>query len=152
MLLEVLQRVEADGRPFSLESWVWVSPNLHECGTVCCAVGWAAQDRRMNKEGLHLVRHSTDASGKIVGNRWISVTDLPKAAAGQHWGPEGTYVIMPAFLEAIGFDAVEAFFGISRDQACWLFASYRYPRENATKIGEVIERVQAMMAGGEDVP
>ena len=35
---------------FNLRDWV----NNKECGTICCALGWAAQDPEFNKQGLKM--------------------------------------------------------------------------------------------------
>jgi hypothetical protein len=61
----VLHQVKREEKPFSLDTWVnsleefdffIASGDLqHECGTVCCAIGWAAQDPWHNAEGLYLL-------------------------------------------------------------------------------------------------
>lgn len=75
--------------------------NHWKCGTTACACGWAGQDPVFNAQGFILVPSGDGRYGEPV---------LPDPDGGQ----------------LTGFDAVEAFFGLTERQAESLFMTNAY--------------------------
>ncbi len=86
------------------------------CGTVACAVGWAASDVWFRRRGLGLE--------KI-------------------WGLfEGKTQYQPAFKGLDDWEAVEAFFGLGEREAEHLFSAFTYKRGSKS---DVIRRLNAFI-------
>jgi hypothetical protein len=107
-----------------------------ECGTVACAVGWAASDPGFKRAGLSV---SMDRYG--AGEIWFRkhLEGLQENLLGKN-----------AFLN---WEAVTEFFGISRDEAFGLFSHASYvedededtlvgPKRVATKIRKFVNERQ----------
>ena len=47
-LAALLDQIQVDGRQFAMDTWGY----QNDCGTVTCAMGWAAQDPTFQAEGL----------------------------------------------------------------------------------------------------
>lgn len=54
----------------------------------------------------------------------------------------------PRFGQFSNWEAVEKFFGVSLEQATWLFEGWQYPDELETTVAEVADRVEAFIASG----
>lgn len=52
-LKEILAKVPED--EFDMDHWTPAEAERYDCGTACCALGWAAQDPQFNDEGLSIV-------------------------------------------------------------------------------------------------
>lgn len=78
-----------------------------ECGTVGCAIGWATQDPWFQKRGLR--------------SRKTTPSLLPMI-----YNPKTGRVLTS--IDA-GFDAVEHFFGLSEEDARYLFCALQYEAE-----------------------
>lgn len=62
-LAALLDRVQAEGRGFDMAWW----KHRGDCGTVACAVGWAASDPEFQAEGLRLVGDEDDSIPQFCG-------------------------------------------------------------------------------------
>jgi hypothetical protein len=85
-----------DPERFSIHTWA--TGDLHECGTVGCAAGWATMIPEFAEAGLKLVPSTTWESGRNISYRG-----------------------------ATGLTALETFFSISPVDAVYLFVGIRYP-------------------------
>lgn len=103
---------------FNMRSWAKnkmpSNPDL-TCGTSACAIGLACTLPAFKRKGFVL--------GRIVCT-------------------SETFSAEPIFENRDGYDAVKNFFGITFDDALWLFCPDRYPRPFDVKKEEVIERIR----------
>lgn len=133
-LIRVLESIP-EGQ-LALESWVskMISNQGKEnpCGTVACAIGWAAQDKWFNDQGFKL----------------LSPSEYNSFSGGDELDYLPIYEVKSQdFIEnglKYGFYAVEYFFGISHAQAQKLFLreSYRFSEQVTPQ--EVIDRIKSM--------
>ena len=93
------------GKRFDLGRW-------YTCGTVACAIGWAASDPWFTRRGFKLER--------VAGC------------------PPNTH--RPVFKGRLDFRAVETFFGTGLAQAKWLFVDASYP--HGAPASFVIQRIE----------
>lgn len=128
-LADLLRVIPEDN--FNLNSWINpCSPNydrvdldfarkepdqLYACGTVACAVGWAASIKEFRRAGFKINRGSPYFQGK---------KDRP-------------------FYK--GWSAAEAFFGLSGNKAEYLFMDIKYPTKTATKPQDVCKRIESLL-------
>ena len=89
---------------------------INECGTVCCALGWAAQHEPFVKQGLQI--KGKDETLGLFG--------------------------VPAYLYLTGYQAAMMFFRIDLPTAEYLFSPDAYfdspsPKEVAERIREVVQ-------------
>lgn len=89
-----------------------------QCGTVCCAVGWACSYKPFNKAGLYYSEGSPNYKCEVTS------TNLT------------------------GWRAVEAFFGINNDTAVYLFSDYYYSTRDNTTPHQVVDRIKALLQSG----
>jgi len=116
---------------FNLYTWGRFSykPLASEpCRTVACALGMASMDPEFNKQGLYYLQ-----SKNSILERFI----------------------LPRYGHLSGLEAGAAFFGISRQQAEYLFLSRNYP-EDETCIGpemarKVASRIRKLVAESNEV-
>ena len=87
-------------KKFSLSVW-------HRCGTVACAVEWAANDPWFKRRGLKL--------------------------------EEGLFSAVPAYKGFYTWDAIEAFFGVTGEEACRIFSNMGRMRNTRY---DVIRRIE----------
>ncbi len=123
-LVRVLREVRDEKRLFSLFTWVTTDLTLLDikfpegaCGTVSCAVGWAAQDPWFRRRGFSLGKNYV---GRIYP-QYKSHKEIE-----------------------FEWDAVEAFFNITNNTAYDLFSETEYPYDYT--IETVIERVETYIA------
>jgi hypothetical protein len=102
---------------FNLSMW------RNSCGTVACAVGWAASDPGFKRAGFSLRKHESSIWGNL---------HVPHYGEVNHW------------------TAVEKFFGLSREQAEYLFLHLSYSGYDATP-REVAERIRNFVKNGRQV-
>lgn len=107
-LVEVLDEVARCDAPFDIKRWA--------CGTTACALGWAARDPRLNREGLRLRPHSVQRC-RLDGCEEPYFSDH----SGYH----------------LGYDAASAFFGVDIAMAFDWFSPINYPK---CPFGEVTAR------------
>ena len=123
LMQQVHESVLAGKAKFDLSEWAQgeVSENTspNDCGTVCCAVGFAMQHKPFNDQGL--------------GIMCTFDYDL------------GTIVSIPEYLEDINWGAVENFFGLTNLQAKYCFHDSRYS-ENSTPL-DVSNHIQDILDG-----
>lgn len=92
----------------------------HKCGATACAVGYAGLDPWFRARGL-----STSIDG-----------DVKYVLPGENEDDDGAYD---------GFDAAAEFFGISADNAFYLFSDVSYADRSATGPDQVITRIKQMI-------
>lgn len=89
-----------------------------QCGTVCCAVGWACSYKPFNKAGLYYSEGSPNYKCEVTST---NLTD---------------------------WDAVETFFGLNRDTVVYLFSDYYYSTRNKTTPQQVVDRIEGLLESG----
>ena len=123
LMQAVHESVLASKSKFDLSEWAQgeVSENTppNECGTVCCAVGFAMQHKPFNDQGLSI----------------DTVFDYDT----------GANVSIPKYLERSSWNAVENFFGLTLLQAKYCFHGSWY-QENPTPL-DVSEHIQHILDG-----
>ena len=123
LLQQVHESVLAGKSKFDLSEWAQgeVSENTspNECGTVCCAVGFAMQHKPFNDAGLG-VEYTLDSDPDSI-------------------------ISIPKYLEDTNWDAVENFFGLTTLQAKWCFHDSWY-QENPTPL-DVSNHIQDILDG-----
>lgn len=108
--------IPGDGKPrFDMDAWLRESA---DCGTAACGVGCAMLSPWFQKQGLE-TRKTRDWRGRMIQ--------------------------APAFGRKLGWKAVQAFFGISEDEAVHLFDPFRYDRNPTPK--QVARRIRAFVRG-----
>lgn len=148
-LIRVLENVKPID--FNLEEWVVTQDDLAEakefnenllsrkyqqlqdpnnCGTVCCAMGWACQDSYFIENGLTL-----------------GTNQMPTHLSTLYNEPTGEYE-----KQLIrGFRAIKDFFEFENIQAGeWLFLDSSYEDKDKTTPEQVIARVRDLIKIGED--
>lgn len=90
-----------------------------KCGTSGCAVGWATTIPEFKRAGLHLA--------SVVGSSTLCE---------------------PKFGRSGGFEAAERFFGLSYNEANYLFAPEYYRRKSSPI--SVSRRIKALLAGDDN--
>lgn len=108
ILVEVLDRVEAEGGKFDMDRWVEPvgrqpdgTPAPPSCNTAACAMGWAAVEPRFNAMGLKL----------RVMRSYLS--------------PNSTWY-EPTFNGLNGMEAACEFFDLTLDDTAYLFDPTAY--------------------------
>jgi len=114
-LVRVLLEVEAQGKHFNIGCW----SRQESCGTVACAVGWAARDKWHNGQGLSLV---ADTSGY-----------------GQYDGPH----FIPAYSVFSDTDAVAEYFEIPATHVTYFFYAHSYRKldGNPVTYGDTVKSI-----------
>ena len=112
LMQKVHESVQAGKAKFDLSEWAYggISENTppDECGTVCCAVGFAMQHKPFNDQGFG------------VENTYAYEMDAN--------------ISIPKYLEDKNWNAVENFFGLTELQAKYCFHDSWY-QENPTPLG-----------------
>ena len=106
--LEQVCRVLRDlpaGKKFSLESW-------YRCGTIGCAIGWAAADPWFTRRGLKLISHSF-----FIPNEKV-----------------------PFYKGVRDISAVEKFFGLAQHNVTWIFYGEGYKQGSRRNVIRRIEK------------
>ena len=114
---EVLSKVPA--KKFNLATWIDRDPDTcgrRTCGTVACAIGWAAQDPWFKKRGLRLNKYD-----EPVVHGFDNMGESP-------------------------LDDISAFFDIEVSDVHYLFLSPYYRYFDKTTKYEVIERIKKFVA------
>lgn len=113
---EVLAKIPPDR--FNIQ--VFVSTE-NECGTVACAMGWAAMYPPFVELGFRVAR-------------------LEKFSTIELWDNEVKW-------RRYGFEAVQVFFGLEPYEAAWLFHGKTYNENEEVELSEVQERVREFLEG-----
>ena len=123
LMQAVHESVLASKSKFDLSEWAQgeVSENTppNECGTVCCAVGFAMQHKPFNDQGL--------------GFEYTYDYDFEET------------VSMPVYLEDTNWNAVENFFGLTPHESKYCFHDSCY-QENPTPL-DVSNHIQDILDG-----
>lgn len=121
---------------FNLGNWGKINPEKNlsikaqqECGTVCCAIGWALMSPKFQKEGLKTSKYFSF----FVGQNAIAPV-FGKDSHGYQYE---------------GWDAVSMFFKIKRKTASFLFDEASYLSGADTTPAQVIERIKVVLEKGE---
>lgn len=121
LMKQVHESVLAGKAKFDLSEWAQgkVSENTppNECGTVCCAVGFAMQHKPFNDQGFG-VDHTYDYDSEKT-------------------------VSIPKYLDDTNWNAVENFFGLTYKEAQYCFSDFYYP-ENPTPL-DVSNHIQDIL-------
>ena len=133
-LIVVMEEVEAQHKAFSIRTWMSAPKNkdLTECGTTCCAAGYAALDPMLQAEGLQLV--SWD--GNTIIKTKADFLNLSKESA------EG--VVYPTYKFSTYFAALADFFGILIRDSEYLFSPYSYTEKYVTP-SSVIQHIYRVL-------
>lgn len=116
-----------------------------ECGTVCCAAGWATQDPELNKEGFFAVNPSARLNrndlepmfSPTMGERQLIEI---VSSQGLDWAlTEYDLHLYPHVYQ--GVVAIQAFFGISHDDVEDIFYAEAYDLTKPLTPAMVAERV-----------
>lgn len=136
-LIEVLEKVRDEERPFCMDVWVAAIPDdepplltvpVQDCGTASCALGWAARDPVLRAEGLGFYGGCTAPHYK-----------------------EGSRI-----MGSMGLRAGADFFEIGYQQSAELFLPSRYPggqnEAEPSRISpdEVIAKIKKLLDDEED--
>jgi len=168
-LHDLMMEVEAKSLAFDMSSWVQhaelngdpdpeIGTTDLTCGTTCCALGWAGFDPAMQAEGLRITLYGRreTADGKF-GIRIQQFQEQPatveqlaeRLLAAEDEGVT-FYDIDVVFGERIAKGAGAAFFGLTNQQAEWLFMPDHYPkREDRILPSDVARRVRFLLEGGQ---
>lgn len=93
-LLRVARLLDKLTKPFNLVSW---KSTIDPCGTACCAVGWAAQDKWFNERGLSISKGRHMQAPQYKGRKgWAAVQqffhltlfEAEKLFSSLHYKPE----------------------------------------------------------------
>lgn len=105
----------------------WNSPHTgyasvreHPCGTVCCALGLASLDPRFNELGFTFEEE-------------LGCPTFPNP------------VLLYSNIALFGITAGAAMLDIPYAKSAWLFSPTCYPRQHATTLPEVIERLERLI-------
>ena len=118
-LLQVVRVLEdlPKEKKFSIGIW-------NKCGTVACAVGWAASDPWFNRRGLKIIPFTEE-------------DDLLHNSQGLQK--------KPVYKNLEEWEAIEVFFNLTDDEAGFLFAEYAY-RDSRKR--NVIKRIKKFVKDG----
>jgi len=154
-LITIMQDVTILRKKFDMSSWA--TSNTNECGTTCCALGWAALDPKCMAEGLILQASWLLDQFESDGPRIIMDVTLTSAEA---WDKtedamrEYAVSFVPTCEGEDGFYAAMKYYDISLGQAEYLFdnIAYRNP-DGPTVPQDVIEHIKQVLTDydpGED--
>jgi hypothetical protein len=131
-LCDVLDRV--DPVHFSLEDWAHPS-----CGTTACAVGHAALDAQFNAAGFRLAVSEKPLFRQKHARFCRTLADIQPSRFVEH---RHAY---PCYGRYSGWDAVCKFFGLTKEQAKWLFRPGSYPEPAESTPAGVAARIRGML-------
>lgn len=113
LMQQVHESVLAGKAKFDLSEWaqgiIFESTPPNECGTVCCAIGFAMQHKPFNDQGL-----GVDYTQDYDSEQTISI---------------------PTYLDDKNWKAVENFFGLTNKEAQYCFSDSHYPEKPTPPIG-----------------
>lgn len=109
-----------------------VCTNQTECGTAACLLGHAALMPSFQKAGLKLVPQGTYDHQELSEDGEEGITQRT--------------TMQPVYRKALGFDAGAAFFGITDQQARYLFDPSEYP-DIDIKPKHAIRHIDAVLSG-----
>lgn len=137
----VMARQDKFDTGFNMSSWasrgvpkIGRAGGPHLCGTTCCALGHAALDPVLSKQGLYLLvranggEHEVSSLQELVALGRIAWAEVH--LADQHYG----------------LDAAMEFFGLSCDEARYLFMPSHYP-DRRVRPRHVIKHIDDVLAG-----
>jgi hypothetical protein len=146
-LIIILENVRANIRErkintkFHLREWV----EVNECGTTCCAMGYATLDPEFQKRGLRLMGFSSTSTKDFVVK---SAEDIANQYA-KRGRLNSTLNFYIKYKDFDNFDAIKVFFGFERDgTASMLFLASRYLVNNKS-LRNVIGRLRYLLKHGE---
>ena len=161
-LVVVLQEVADHRREFFIDTWFdhktprfnilkWFKPKDDYCGTVACAMGYAALDPILSSQGLKLrVIYRGQEYRKNVG----SIQELNKIVHSRDLVVKSSGVVFDTGDALFhGFTAAEWFFKITNDTARYIFSSSGYkgiPSHQQIKPEDVIRHLNELIENGEE--
>jgi hypothetical protein len=117
-----------------METW----GQVHECGTVACAIGWATLDPRMNELGLVLQAE--------LGDEQEIITDVEGMLfAAREYGGDVEFVPYLKGTNNCGFSAVAEFFDLPLAIADDLFSAGGYDTGRPLRPVDVISRIKDLL-------
>jgi hypothetical protein len=136
-VVRALKAEDWEQNAFHIGNWHVVpvsSDDRAKCGTVGCAIGFAASTSWFKNRGLHLVTERT-----------ISQYLDPREEDGYRKVEAVSY--MPAYAGKRGFDAIEAFFQISGSDAYSLFHPEGYNDiDEGASLQNVIAKIEEFIS------
>jgi len=147
-LITIMQDVTTLRKKFDMKAWL--THNTNECGTTCCALGWAALDPKCIAEGLYLQasweldQHEPD--GKFIYMH-VPLTsteawDKTKNAMREYFAVS----FVPTCEGEDGFHAAMRYYDITHRQAEYLFYKTAYPNLSTTP-QDVIDHIKLVLTG-----
>ena len=117
---EIVERV-AKEKPelFSMNDW----KNETECGSVCCAVGWAARDKELMEQGLSLESCGENSHNVLYHNPQTKIVG---------WGMQASMY----------------FYQLSLADASYLFNPHHYERSQISDAKYVANRIRKFVEDG----
>jgi hypothetical protein len=149
----VLQDVKQRRLPFNLDVWAQSTESDdydntrtisddHACGTVCCAIGWAAFDSVFQQAGLRLQTRIFGSGVKQIVDTINDLNDCLKADPNAIFWP--TVLGSDSEPGSKAFNIVGDFLGINPMTAEHLFSSEFYSDGTPDN---VIDRINRVLAG-----
>lgn len=131
--IDVLRKIIEENRPFNMNV-PWVKSSREPCGTVCCALGAAALDPRLQAKGLHLRLHHSFDKHRVVK----TVEEFVKRPKWQ----QAVYVNYKSYTN---FEAGAKFYGISYVASQMLFDpnTYSFTATPSDVIARIMELYDA---------
>jgi hypothetical protein len=151
--LEIMNNVIKNRKPFDLGSWVRHVPGHSEphCGTACCAFGEGAFDPRFQKMGLKLTYDSWEWGNTIDPCASPRITKTFKTVEefnlfAHERETSRTIKLNVQYKGLKGMGAASKFFGITEEEAEFLFDPEEYPDRYSTKAVTVRNRIRNFIA------
>lgn len=148
-LITIMHDVTILHKKFDMNSWAIKSPM--ECGTTCCALGWAALDPKCIAEGLVLqaswALDQYEPDGKFVyayvlltnAEAWDKIEDTMR---------EYPVSLIPMYQGNHGFNAAIEYYDISYGQAEYLFDGTSYlGNPDPITPQDVIDHIKQVLKG-----
>jgi hypothetical protein len=138
-LADHLDRIKPER--FNMKEWFNKS---EECGTSACAMGHACMMKRFQKLGLHLVQDVSSQRFRF----WSSPCAVQSSGENKEWEPQKSSDVssqrarFPVFRGEQGMGAAEKFFGLTQQDAEYLFGdteSLSSPKAKAAVIRDFVE-------------
>lgn len=147
-LIVILENVRANIRErkintkFHLREWV----EVNECGTTCCAIGYATLDPEFQKHGLRLMGFSSTSTKDFTVR---SAEDIVNQYA-KRGRLNSTLNFYIKYKDFESFEAISKFFEFERSVTAYsLFSISRYSVNNKS-LRNVIGRLKYLLKHGED--
>jgi len=125
----------------------WATRDTNECGTTCCALGWAALDPKCMAEGLYLqaswILDQHEPDGRFIYMH-VPLTSTEAWNKTEDAMREYAVSFEPTCEGEDGFYAAMKYYDITYGQADYLFDNTSYPNLSATP-QDVIDHIKHVL-------